>query len=103
MHHMHHGSTESVLRRVAVSYQGESHRIQHAKSTEEEAKLRDELKKTQEALSFLSGWDQERIELHGEVRHSKALGYARTSSCERLVRVVAVSEVAHSPCLSHVK
>lgn len=55
-------------RRIAFSFQGENHRIQHAKGAEEEAKLREDLKRTQEALSFLSAWDEERIELDAEVR-----------------------------------
>lgn len=90
--------------------QGESHRIQHAKGAEEEAKLREDLKRTQEALSFLSAWDEERIELDAEVRRgrsttamSTAGGYARRSSYERLARLFSVCEVANSPCLSHVK
>lgn len=99
-------------RRVSFFFQGENHRIQHAKGAEEEAKLREELKRTQEALSFLSAWDEERIELDAEVRPGRSTGATKQSSglstgtvpsFERLAHVVAVSEVAYSSCLSHAK
>lgn len=58
-------------------FQGENHRTKHAKGAEEEAKLREDLKRTHEALSFLSAWDEERIELDAEVRPGRSTGATR--------------------------
>ena len=56
-----------LLNQFRSNFQAQQHRIQHKKSKVEEARLREELKKAQEALSFLSEWDEEKGELEAEV------------------------------------
>lgn len=63
----------NTLRRISL-VQVSSNGVQRLKSIEEEARLREELKRTQEALSFLSAWDEEKNELDAEVPHPPLRG-----------------------------
>lgn len=54
---------------VLLFSQAQDDRLRYTMSTVAEATLREDLKRSQEALMGLSAWDEEKIELEMEVRY----------------------------------